>query len=63
MYKHHIYNNIQPCQEDFQDIVDEINKEKNDTKKITKLKESKLMRMLFNQNKYFGGNNKFSNPW
>lgn len=66
MYKgHHAYN-IHLNQDDFKDIVNKIEEEKNsgntNKHKIKKLEEAKLMRQLFNQNN-ISNTNRHSLPW
>ena len=67
MYKGHYSYNTPPVMEDFEDIVDEINNEKNnvnvDIKKINKLEEAKLMRQLFSNQNNFNNSNRHFLPW
>ena len=67
MFKEYLENSTRLLEEDFSDINEEIEKEKNnitkDRTKISKLEQAKIMRTLFNQNNIFGGSNKYNNPW
>ena len=67
MFKEYLENSTRLLEEDFSDINEEIEKEKNnitkDRTKISKLEQAKIMRTLFNQNNIFGGSNRYNNPW
>lgn len=67
MFKGHVNYNLKLNENDFKDIVNEIEKEKNnenvDRYKLNKLEEAKLMRQLFNNANNFSNANRNFNPW
>lgn len=67
MYKEYLDNFIKLTENDFSDINEEIQNEKNNITKnndrISKLEQAKIMRTLFNQNNIFDGSNRYNNPW
>lgn len=67
MYKNHSSYNVPLNKDDFNDIVEKIEEEKNsvnaDKHKLKKLEEAKLMRHLFNNTNCFNNTNRHFLPW